>query len=82
MSGKLLTKLDIESEIEELGEAITAHNNILHELKVQRCDLISKIQDLEFEETLKCAMEYDISPRRVMDLIITEMEERKKRIGA
>jgi len=82
MSGKLITKLDLEGEIEELGEAIIAHRNILNELKIQRCDLISRRRDLELEETLRCAKEYDISPRRVMDLIINEMEERNKRLGA
>jgi len=69
----------IESEIEEINDAIVIHNKIVQKLVLQRYDLISQKLDLEMEETLECAIENDISPRRVMDLIIAEVEERNKR---
>ena len=67
---------NIESRLEEIDEAIVTHNKIIHKLTMQRYDLISQKIDLEMNETLECAIESDISPRRVMDLIISEIELR------
>ena len=67
---------NIESRLEEIDEAIVTHNKIIHKLTMQRYDLISQKLDLEMNETLECAIENDISPRRVMDLIISEIEQR------
>ena len=75
-------QIELDREIEEIGEAIVAHNRIVQKLTIQRYGLISKKQDLEMTETLKCAIENDISPRRVMDLIISDVENRNKRLGA
>jgi len=70
--------LDLEAEIEEVDEAILTHNRIVQKLTMQRYDLISRKLDLEMDETVECAIENDISPRRVMDLIMAELEERNK----
>jgi len=72
----------IETRIEEIEGAIITHNKIVRELTMQRYDLISRKLDLEMNETLECAIENDISPKRVMDLIIFEVENRNKRLGA
>ena len=82
MSEKIETIKDIELKIEEIDEAITAHNKIIHKLTMQRYALVSKKIDLEMDETIECAIKYDISPRRVMDLIIAEIEDRRKLLGA
>jgi len=76
-----MSKVDsLESKIEEIDDAIITHKKIIQKLGQQRYDLISQKLDLEMEETLECAIESDISPRRVMDLIIAEVERRKKRL--
>ena len=67
---------NIDSRLEEIDEAIVTHNKIIHKLTMQRYGLISQKLDLEMNETLECAIENDISPRRVMDLIISEIEQR------
>ena len=72
---------NLETRIEEIDKAIITHNNIVQKLIVQRYDLLSQKLDLEMTETLECAIENDISPRRVMDLIIAEVEIRNKRRG-
>ena len=73
---------NLENKIEEIDEAIITHNKIVQNLTMQRYDLISQKLDLEMNETLECAIENDISPRRVMDLIISEVERRNQPIGA
>ena len=73
---------NLEMKIEEIDEAIITHNKIVQKLTIQRYDLISRKLDLEMNETLECAIENDISPRRMMDLIISEVEERNQRVGA
>ena len=78
-----MSELDnLENKIEEIDEAIITHNKIVQKLTMQRYDLISQKLDLEMNETLECAIENDISPRRVMDLIISEVEKRNQPIGA
>lgn len=72
----------LEFRLEEIDEAIMTHNKIVQKLTIQRYDLISQKLNLEMNETLECAIENDISPRRVMDLIISEVEQRNQRIGA
>jgi len=69
---------ELESRLEELDSAIITHNKIINNLIVQRCSLISQKLDLEMNETIECAIENDISPRRVMDLIISEVENRNR----
>ena len=73
---------NIESKLEEVDEAIITHNKIVQKLTMQRYDLISQKLDLEMNETIECAIENDISPRRVMDLIISEVEQRRHYLGA
>jgi hypothetical protein len=73
---------NLENKIEEIDEAIITHNRIVQNLTMQRYDLISQKLDLEMNETLECAIENDISPRRVMDLIISEVERRNQPLGA
>jgi len=77
----MLKAANLETRIEEIDHAIMTHNNIVHKLIMQRYDLLSQKLDLEMAETLECAIENDISPRRVMDLIIAEVEIRNKRCG-
>ena len=71
---------DLDEKIEEIDEAIITHNKIVRKLTMQRYDLVSTRLDLEMDEALECAVESDISPRRVMDLIISEIEKRNKRL--
>jgi len=82
MSANYQPFTDLETKIEEVDEAIYTHNKIVQKLTVERYNLISRKLDLEMNETIECAIENDISPRRVMDLIITEIEERNKRYNA
>jgi len=67
---------DLEEKLTEIDEAIIAHNSIVHKLTIQRYDLISRKQNLEITEALECAIENDISPRKMMDLMISEIEKR------
>ena len=82
MSQDTAALTDLEERIEEIDEAIITHNKIIRKLTMQRYDLVSRKLDLEMDEALECAIENDISPRRVMDLIISEIEERNERLGA
>jgi len=74
------TTVDLDEKIEEIDEAIMTHNKIVRKLKMQRYDLVSMKIDLEMIEALECAIESNISPRRVMDLIISEIEKKNKRL--
>jgi len=76
------TLTDLDKRIEEVDEAIITHNKIISKLTIQRYDLVSRKLDLEMDEALECAIESDISPRRVMDLIISEIAGRSQRLGA
>lgn len=73
---------NLENKLEEIDEAIITHNKIVQKLTMQRYDLISQKLDLEMNETIECAIENDISPRRVMDLIISEVKHRRQCLGA
>jgi len=73
---------DLDYKIEEIDEAILTHNKIVRKLTVQRYDLVSMKLDLEMDEALECAVESDISPRRVMDLIISEVKKKNRRLEA
>jgi len=80
MSHNNIAIADLDEKIEEIDEAIITHNKIVRKLTMQRYDLVSTRLDLEMDEALECAVESDISPRRVMDLIISEIEKRNKRL--
>ena len=80
MSHNNIAIADLDEKIEEIDEAIITHNKIVRKLTMQRYDLVSSRLDLEMDEALECAVESDISPRRVMDLIISEIEKRNKRL--
>jgi len=67
---------DIESEMEETDEAIFTHSRIVEKLKLQRYKLVAEMEDLELNDVVECIIENDISPRRMMDLIISEIERR------
>ena len=73
-----LETTDIEKAMEEIDDAIITHNKIVEKLKLQRYTLFSKKLDLEMDDVLECVVENDISPRRMMDLIIAEVEERSR----
>jgi len=73
---------DLDEKIEEIDEAILTHNKIVRKLSAQRYDLVSMKLDLEMGAALECAIESDISPRRVMDLIISEIKKKNKRLEA
>ena len=80
MSHNNIAIADLDEKIEEIDEAIITHNKIVRKLTMQRYDLVSTRLDLEMDEALECAVDSDISPRRVMDLIISEIEKRNKRL--
>ena len=73
---------DLEIRIEEIDKAIVTHNKVVRKLSMQRYKLIAQKPDLEMTEAFECAIENDISPRRVVDLIVTETEKRNARLGA
>ena len=77
----MLITESLDSRMEEIDEAIITHNKIIKKLVQQRYDLVSQKLDLEMEETLECAIENGISPRRVMDLIISDVKRKNKRFG-
>jgi len=81
MSQNINNTNDFENKMEELDEAIVTHNKIIRKLKTQRLDLFSEKLDLEMNEIIECAIENDISPRRMMDLIKAEVEERHKHLA-
>jgi len=76
MTNNYQTKEELEAQMEEIDEAIITHSKIIEKLKMQRYELFSVKLDLEIVETLECAVENDISPRRIMDLIISEIGTR------
>jgi len=81
MSQNINNNNDFENKMEELDEAIVTHNKIIGKLKTQRLELFSEKLDLEMTEIIECAIENDISPRRMMDLIKAEIEERQSQFA-
>ena len=78
MTNHTHTNEELETQMEEIDDAIITHSKIIEKLKLQRYELFSVKLDLEIMETLECAVENDISPRRIMDLIISEIAAKKE----
>jgi len=65
-------KASIEKELDEIDKIIIARSKTIEDLKCRRYELMAGLDDIDIREAVECAIENGISPRRLIDLIITE----------
>jgi len=65
-------KADIEKELDEIDRTIIARSKAVEDLKCRRYELIAELDNLDIHEAVECAIENDISPRRLIKMIISD----------
>ena len=65
-------KSNIEKELDEIDKLIIARSKTVEDLKCRRYELMAELDDLDIHEAVECAIENGISPKRLIDLIISE----------
>ena len=70
------TKLDLEKELDEIDKRIIERSKTIGQLKCRRYELLAELDDLTIQDAVECAIENDISPKHLLDLIIAETKNK------
>jgi len=73
------TVKDLETEMEEIDEAIVVHNHIIEGLRHQRYELFAQKQDWAMQEVFECAFENGFTAEEMMELLLNAIREKKNR---
>ena len=63
---------DIEKELGEIDRIIIARSKTVEDLKCRRYELMAELDDLDIHDAVECAIENDISPKRLIEMILAE----------
>ena len=65
-------RAEIEKEIDEIDKKIIEKSKTIEQLKCRRYELMAELDDISIHEAIECAIENDISPKRLLDMIVAE----------